>query len=118
MSAPQFDANNEARFSRNARASVVNRAHRVVRAEAMVMREQREKKRSLWAPVAIVSVLLLVCCYAMWSMLDGYDLTPNGVPDASDQMLVLLMWLLPVTSVVLGVVWFKRGRGSNNEVSR
>lgn len=119
MSVPQLDSQNDARFN-NARASVVNRAHRVVRAEAMVLREQKERKRGLWAPVAIVSVLLMVCCYAMWSMLDGYDLTPNGVPDATDQMLVLLLWLLPVSSVALGVVWFKRGRGrsNNGEVPR
>jgi hypothetical protein len=106
----------------NARAAVVNRTHRVIRAEALTLREQKKKTRSLWAPVAIVSVLLMVLCYAIWAMLDGYDLTPNGVPDASDQMILLLLWSLPVTSAIMGVVWLKRGRGrfgnGNNEVSQ
>jgi hypothetical protein len=106
----------------NARAAIVNRTHRVIRAEALTLREQKSKSRSLWVPIAIVSVLLLVFCYAIWSMLDGYDLTPNGVPDASDQMILLLLWSLPVTSVIMGVVWLKRGRGrfgnGNNEVSQ
>ncbi len=106
----------------NARAAIVNRTHRVIRAEALNLREQKTKSRSLLAPIAIVSVLLLVLCYAIWAMLDGYDLTPNGVPDASDQVILLLLWSLPVTSVLMGVVWLKRGRGrfgnSNSEVSR
>jgi cytochrome c-type biogenesis protein CcmH/NrfF len=51
-------------------------------------------------------------------MLDAYDLVPNGVPDAADQMILLLLWSLPITALVLGLVWFKRGRSraSNGEV--
>jgi hypothetical protein len=105
----------------NARAGVVNRTHRIIRAEAVKMREKKEKSRSLWVPIGIFSVLMMVLCISIWYMLDGYDLTPNGVPDASDQMMLLLLWSLPVTSVLLGVVWLKRGRGlfgsNNNEVS-
>ena len=118
-SGPHLDLHSS---SENARASIVNRTHRVIRAEAMTMREQKQKSRSLLAPLAIVSVLLMVLCYAIWFMLDGYDMTPNGVPDASDQMVLLLVWSLPVTCVILGVVWLKRGRnrsGNNSsEVSR
>jgi cytochrome c-type biogenesis protein CcmH/NrfF len=54
-------------------------------------------------------------------MLDGYDLIPNGIPDASDQMMILLLWSLPLTAVVLGLVWFKRGHGrmgGNSEVQQ
>ena len=101
-----------------ARAGVVNRVHRVVREQALAMREQKSKSRSLWVPLGIFSVLLPVICYAIWGMLDGYDLTPNGIPDASDQLMILLLWSVPVTVVLLGVVWIKRGRnrvGSNNE---
>ena len=101
-----------------ARAKVVNRTHRVVREQAREMREQRARSRSLWAPVAIFSVLLPVICYAVWFMMDGYDLTPNGVPDASDQMFLLILWSLPLTIVVLGLVWFKRGRRVNGEVNQ
>jgi hypothetical protein len=94
-----------------ARATVVNRTHRVVREQALHMQERRKTSRALWVPLTICSVLLLSVCYGIWGMLDGYDLTPNGVPDASDQMMILLLWLLPVTALVLGLVWFKRGRG-------
>jgi hypothetical protein len=93
-----------------ARGSVVNRAHRVVREQALAMREQRSKSRSLWVPLTISSILLMAICYAIWGMLDGYDLTPNGIPDASDQLMVFLAWSLPVTAGVLGLVWFKRAR--------
>jgi hypothetical protein len=100
----------------NARASVVNRTHRVVREQALGMRAQQERSRGLWLPLAIFSVLLPMICYAVWAMLDGYDLTPNGIPDASDQLLVMLIWLLPVTAIALGTVWFRRSRNSQ-EVS-
>jgi hypothetical protein len=96
-----------------ARAVAVNRTHRVVREQALDIREHRERTRSLWAPLGICSALLMVLCYAIWAVLDGYDLTPNGVPDASDQMVLLLLWSLPVTAFVLGLVWFRRGRGRN-----
>jgi hypothetical protein len=94
-----------------ARGGVVNRTRRVVREQALSMREQRSKARSLWVSLAIFSVLMPAICYAIWGMLDGYDLTPNGIPDASDQLMVLLAWSLPVTAAVLGLVWFKRARG-------
>jgi hypothetical protein len=101
-----------------ARAAVVNRTHRVVRGQALEMRELRQKERSLWVPLGIVSVMLLVVCYAVWVVMDGYELMPNGVPDASDQLVILLLWSLPVTALVLGVGWYKRGRGrmGNGEV--
>ena len=104
-----------------ARAGVVNRTRRVVRQQALIMQEQRKRSRDLWVPLTIVSVLLLAICYAFWSVLDGYELTPNGIPDASDQLMILLVWLLPVTAFVLGTVWVKRGRvrsGSDGEVQQ
>ena len=93
-----------------ARGRVVNRTHRVVREQALTMREQRSKSRSLWVPLAISSLLLVVILYAIWGVLDGYDLTPNGIPDASDQLMVFMAWSLPVTAAVVGLVWFKRAR--------
>jgi hypothetical protein len=102
-----------------ARAQVVNRTHRVVREQALEMREQRSVKRSLWVPVALCSSMLLLLCYAAWGMMDGYDLTPTGIPDASDQIMVLMLWSLPVTAFVLGLVWIRRGRNrANREVTR
>ena len=96
--------------SHGARAGVVNRTHRVVREQAMELREQRQRSRGLWVPLTIVSILMMVICYAIWGLLDGYNLVPNGVPDASDQLMILLLWSLPVTAAVLGLVWMKRGR--------
>jgi len=107
------------RLDGNARAQLVNRTHRVVREQALEMREQRSRKRSLWVPVAICSSMLLIICYAVWGMMDGYDITPTGIPDASDQLLILLLWSLPVTAFVLGLVWIRRGRNrANGEVTR
>ncbi len=100
-----------------ARSVVVNRTHRVVREQALNMREQKSKSRSLWVPLGISSILMVAICYALWGILDGYDLTPNGIPDASDQLMILLLWSLPVTAAILGMVWFKRARTrSDNEV--
>ena len=96
-----------------ARSAVVNRTHRVIRDEAVKMQEQRKRSRSLLAPLFISSVLLLLICYAVWAVMAGYDLTPTGVPDASDQMPLLLLWSLPVTVVVLGLVWLRRNRTRN-----
>ena len=98
-----------------ARALVVNRTHRVVRGEAVRMREHKRKTRSLWVPLGISSILLAIIFYAVWAMLDGYDLTPSGVPDASDQLALMLLWSLPVTAVLLGLVWFQRGRSRAND---
>jgi hypothetical protein len=108
-----------ARLQGGARAQVVNRTHRVVREQALVMRELKSQKRSLWAPVLICSSMLLVICYAVWGMMDGYDVTPTGIPDASDQMMILVLWSLPVTAFVLGLVWIRRGRNrANGEVTQ
>jgi hypothetical protein len=107
------------RLHDGARAQVVNRTRRVVREQALTMREQQSRKRSLWAPVIICSSMLLVICYAVWGMLAGYDITPTNIPDASDQMMIFLLWSLPVTAFVLVLVWFHRGRGrANGEVTR
>lgn len=108
-----------ARLGGNARAQVVNRTHRIVREQAMAMQMQRSRSRSLYAPLLICSSLLLLICYAVWGMLDGYELAPTGIPDASDQLLILLIWSLPVTAFVLGLVWIRRGRNrASGEVTR
>jgi hypothetical protein len=98
-------------FVDGARAGVVNRTHRVVREQALNLREQKEKSRSLWFPLVFFSGLMMMICYGIWATLDSYDFASNGVPDASDQLLLFLLWSLPVTALVVGLVWFKRGRG-------
>ena len=93
-----------------ARASVVNRTHRVVRERAKTMAARRSRVRSLWVPLAVCSSLLVIICTAVWSALDAYEVTPTGVPDASNQFLVLCLWFLPVSMVLLAVVLFQRAR--------
>jgi hypothetical protein len=110
-----FDSASQQMPNTAARASVVNRTHRVIREQALEMREKRERRRSLWVPIAIFSVLLPVICWAVWFLMDAYDITPNGIPDASDQLLLLMVWSLPLTIVLFGLVWFQRQR-SKSEV--
>ena len=93
-----------------ARASVVNRTHRVVRERARTIAARRSRIRSLWIPLAVCSSLLIILCTAVWSVLDQYDVTPNGVPDASNQYLVLCLWFFPVSMGLLAVVWLRRNR--------
>jgi hypothetical protein len=93
-----------------ARASVVNRTHRVVRERAKTMAARRSRVRSLWIPLAVCSSLLVILCTGVWSALDAYDVTPSGMPDASNQFLVLCLWFLPVSLVLLAVVLFQRAR--------
>ena len=123
MSSPQdFRSSEEQSRTPNftARASIVNRTHRVVREQALVMQAQKKRSRSLWVPLGLFSMLLVGLCYAVWVVIEGYnDLAPNGIPDASDQMFLPLLWSLPVTAVLFGLVWFQRGRNrTNSEVTR
>ena len=107
-----FEQNRESmavpKMSAAARASLVNRTHRVVRERAQAIATQRNKLRILWLPIAVASGLLIILCTAVWSLLDEYELTPTGIPDASDQFLVLLLWFLPVSMALLTIVWFRR----------
>jgi hypothetical protein len=98
-----------------ARASVVNRTHRVVRERAKTIAARRRLARSLWIPLAICSSLLVMICTALWNILDQYEVTPSGIPDASNQFLVLLLWFLPVSAALLALVLF---RGARKRVDR
>lgn len=109
----QTSEENPLRPSTGANTTVVNRTRRVVRDQALRMQAERTRSRSLWVPLAICSTLLMVLCYAVWGMLAGYDLTPTSIPDASDQVLfLLLLWSLPIAAVVLGIVWFRFDHGT------
>jgi protein-S-isoprenylcysteine O-methyltransferase Ste14 len=91
-----------------ASATMVNRTHRVVRERARMMQARKSHARSLWIPLAISAGLLAVIFFAVWSVLDQYEVTPIGLPDASQQMLVLMMWCLPLSVAILAIVWFRR----------
>ena len=96
-------------FSATASAAIVNRTHRVVRERARSIEARKKTFRSLWIPLTISGGLLVVLVSAIWSILDQYELSPTGLPDANQQMLVLMMWCLPISVVLLAVVWFRRG---------
>ncbi len=102
------------RMNTAARASLVNRTHRVVRARAEAIAARRSKIRSLWLPITIASGLLIIICTAVWNLLSEYELTPTGIPDASDQFLVLLLWFLPLSMALLTFVWFQRARSKRS----
>lgn len=93
-----------------AKASMVNRTHRVVRERAKMLEARRSRIRSLWIPLTVSSVFLLLICSAVWTVLDGYELIPIGVPDSSDQFLVLALWFFPLSMALLVTVWFRRMR--------
>jgi len=92
-----------------ASAAMVNRTHRVVQERARSIQARRSKFRSLWIPLAVSGGLLAVIVCAIWTILDEYELAPDGLPDANQQLLVLMMWCLPVSALLLAVVWFRRG---------
>jgi protein-S-isoprenylcysteine O-methyltransferase Ste14 len=94
-----------------ARASLVNRTHRIVRERAKQMSTRRKKIRSLMAPLAVSAALLVILVTAVWTLLDEYEVTPTGVVDSSDQYMVLAFWFLPLSVALLGMVWFTRVRG-------
>ena len=91
-------------------ATVVNRTHRVVRARARSIAARRSRARSLWVPLVVCSALLLVLCSAIWSVLEQNEITPNGIPDASGQLFVVMMWFLPLSTALLALVWFRMAR--------
>jgi len=88
----------------------VNRTHRIVRERAKTIQARRSQVRSLYLPLGIFSALLLGICAAVWIVLDEYDLEPIGMPVASYQMLILLLWSVPVSAALMAVVWFRKSR--------
>jgi len=86
----------------------VNRTHRVVHERAKLMQERRSKMRSLWIPLAVSAGTMAVIVSAIWSILEQDELIPTGLPDANQQMLVLMMWCLPVSVLLLAVVLYRR----------
>ncbi len=96
-------------FSVVASATIVNRTHRVVQERAKTLEARRQTFRSLWIPLTISGGLLVILVCTVWSILDQYELSPTGLPDANQQMLVLMIWCLPISVVLLAVLWFRRG---------
>ncbi|MDQ2835384.1 MAG: hypothetical protein M3Y50_16910 [Acidobacteriota bacterium] len=93
-----------------ARVAAVNRTHRVVRERARALAASRSRLRSLWIPISVCSALLTILGTAVWSVLAQYDGASNGLPDASNQFLVLCLWFFPVSMALLAIVLFHRSR--------
>jgi protein-S-isoprenylcysteine O-methyltransferase Ste14 len=82
-----------------------------VRERAKTMQARRSKVRSLWVPMLVCSALVIILCTAIWAILSEYELLPNSMPDTS---LILLLWFLPLSAALLGMVWFRRSRGQRD----
>lgn len=93
-----------------ASAAMVNRTHRIVRERARTIQERKSKIRSLWVPLIIFSSLVIGVSFAVWSVLEEYELTASESQVGNYQFVVPLLWLVPVSAAVLAVVWFRQSR--------
>ncbi|MBS1815338.1 MAG: hypothetical protein JSS87_10720 [Acidobacteria bacterium] len=102
-----------------ARAQIVNRTHRIVRARAAAMHARKARERSLWVPLAICSALLITLSYAAWTIFwpaNGGE-QPVLSSEPGTMMEMLLMWFLPLT-VALGVfILVRRNRADSGRYS-
>ena len=101
-----------------ASAVIVNRTHRIVRERAASMQARKSKTKGLCIPLSISGSLVTMICFAVWSVFEQNDVTPNGIPDASQQMFVFLLWCLPLSAAVLTVVWYRMHSQSKDENAR
>ena len=131
---PQFQPNDSASFARSAlrnvpaaaHSGVVNRTHRVIRERARAMQQKRTRERSLMVPLIICSALLILSILAVWTGLYQYqaveeaaeavqaDVTALATTD-NNQLLVILLWFVPVSVAVLTTVWVRRSRNADDE---
>ena len=106
-----------------ARASVVNRTHRVVRQRAKLMQARRSHVRGLMVPLILCSILLILTAVAVWSGLYQYqaaeaaeavqaDVAALATSDANNHFLVMLLWFVPVSIVLLGTLLIRRSRSA------
>lgn len=100
-------------LSSAAPAALVNRTRRVVSERAHDLQHRRRSLKILAIPLAVCAALVLMSSHAVWSLLDQYELSPTGIPDASDQLLVFLLWFLPITAALLAAAWFRRTRSES-----
>ena len=91
-----------------ARAAVVNRTRRVVRERATGLRSHRSRMRALSVPLCLCGSLVVILCTAIWSLLSQYEASTTGMPDASNQLVVMLLWFLPALMAILALVYFRR----------
>jgi uncharacterized membrane protein YdbT with pleckstrin-like domain len=97
-----------------ASAAMVNRTHRVVQERAKNLQARRSRMRSLWIPLAVSGGMVAAIVMAIWTILEQDELIPTGLPDANQQLLVLMMWCLPVTVLLLAVVLYRRANAATD----
>jgi hypothetical protein len=101
-----------------ASAALVNRTHRVVRERANKLQDRRNKVRSLWIPLGVSAALLAVLAIALWTAFEDLEGSSAGLPNTSG-MIVILLWSVPISAMVLAVIWSRRASaGSENESVR
>ncbi len=99
-------------LSASARASMVNRTHRVVRERAQTLNARRILLRSLWFPMLVCSAMLVIVCWTAWTVFAEFESVPSGMPESGDQSFVLLLWFLPISATVLGCGMDSPGRAA------
>ena len=104
----------EKRVNLTATSSLVNRTHRVVRERARTMEAHRKTMRELILPMVVCAGLLAGVVFAIWTLLDEYNIVPTGLPDASQQIFVLMIWCLPISAAVLGMLLLRRTGGKSD----
>ncbi len=97
-------------FRVTARANAVNRTHRIVRQRAQEIQASRTTMRGLLLPMLLCSTLMLTLVFAVWMLLDQYDLVSSELPSSIHHFFLLLLWFLPVSAGLVAMVWFRRGR--------
>jgi len=109
-----------------ARASVVNRTHRVVRQRAQFMQARRSRVRSLFLPLMLCSSLLALAVAAVWTGMYQYqaseaaELAQSDVAslDANNHLLVALLWFVPVSLALLAAIWGRHLKNGGGETTR
>ncbi len=97
-----------------AKASMVNRTHRVVRQRAQTMRADRSRIRGLLLPLLVCSTVMILLFSAFWMVLEQYELLSSDTPAQSHHLFLLLLWFLPVSGALLAMVWFRRSRNHSD----
>ena len=99
-------------------SAAVNRTHRVVRERAKTLQEQKRRVRSLWIPLIVSFGFLISILFAVWSVMDESEMLGDVIPDSSQNMLMLALWCIPLSVIMLVVVWFRRASANSNDGSR
>ena len=95
-----------------ASAAMVNRTHRVVHERARNMQARRSKVRSLLIPLCMSTGLLVTLACALWTAFEDFEGSSAGLPNTSG-MVVFLVWSVPISAMILAVIWFRRANSSS-----